>query len=105
MAGTSGAAMFTAIALATTASPAAPWKLGLIGVAEVNTAVFHTGVYRTVEEWDLHAAAPVRAQAAALVSALAWRGVIIAGRLLAYWRGRSLPRNASACPSRISLPS
>ena len=79
-----GAAMFSAIAVAVSVSAAAPWKLGLIIVAGVNIAIFHTGVYRTVDEWDLHSRAPVRAQAAALVSALTWTGVIIAGRFLAY---------------------
>jgi hypothetical protein len=80
----SGAAMFTGIALAVNSSVAAPWKLGLIVIAGVKIAVFHGGVYRTVQDWDLHARPPVRAQVAALVSASSWTGVIVAGRLLAY---------------------
>jgi hypothetical protein len=79
-----GAAMFTAIALSVSSSPAAPWKFGLIAIAAVNIAVFHTGVYRTVHAWDLHARPPLRAQLAAVVSALTWTGVIVAGRFLAY---------------------
>ena len=79
-----GAAMFTGIALAVTSSPAAPWKLGLIVLAGVNIVILHSGVYRTVKDWDLHARTPLRAQVAALVSASSWTGVIIAGRLLAY---------------------
>jgi hypothetical protein len=79
-----GAAMFTGIARAVTSSPATPWKFGLIVVAGVNIVIFHTGVYRTVKEWDLYAPTPLRAQVAAAVSAASWMGVIIAGRLLAY---------------------
>jgi hypothetical protein len=79
-----GAAMFTGIARAVTSSPAAPWKFGLIALAGANIVIFHTGVYRTVKDWDLHARIPLRAQVAALVSASSWTGVIIAGRLLAY---------------------
>ena len=79
-----GAAMFTGIALTVTSSPAAPWKFGLIVLAGINIVIFHTGVYRTVKEWDLYARTPLPAQIAAVVSAASWMGVIIAGRLLAY---------------------
>jgi hypothetical protein len=84
IAAVTGVAMFTGIALSVGSSAAAPWKFGLIAIAGVNIAIFHTGVYRTVEEWDLHAPTPVRAKAAALVSAFTWTGVIFAGRFLAY---------------------
>jgi hypothetical protein len=84
LAAIAGAAMFTGIALSIGSSAAAPWKLGLIVIAGVNIAIFHTGVYRTVDVWDLHVWTPVRAQIAALVSALTWSGVIVAGRFLAY---------------------
>ena len=70
LAAIAGAAMFTGIALSIGFSAAAPWKLGLIVIAGVNIAIFHTGVYRTVDAWDLHVWTPVRAQIAALVSAL-----------------------------------
>jgi len=84
LAAVTGAAMFVGIALSVTTSPAAPWKFGLIGTAGLNILVFHTGVYRTVEEWDLLARPPFRAQLAAMVSALSWMGVIVTGRFLAY---------------------
>jgi len=79
-----GAAMFTAIAQAVVASAAAPWKFGLVALAGLNIAVFHAGVYRSVRAWDLDVRTPVRAQAAALVSALSWMAAIVAGRFLAY---------------------
>ncbi|WP_200902017.1 hypothetical protein [Microvirga vignae] len=56
----------------------------MIGIAGLNILVFHTGVYRTVKDWDLLARPPFRAQLAAVVSALSWMGVIVAGRFLAY---------------------
>ncbi|MFJ8021492.1 hypothetical protein [Streptomyces sp. NPDC096311] len=80
----SGAAMFVSGATSVGNSGAAPWKLGLIVVAGISIAVFHKGVYRTVDHWDLGTGAPVRARAAATVSALTWTGVIVSGRLLAY---------------------
>jgi hypothetical protein len=79
-----GAAMFTGIALSVTTSPAAPWKFGLIGIAGLNILVFHTGVYRTVKDWDLQVWPPIRARVAAAISALSWMAVIVAGRFLAY---------------------
>jgi hypothetical protein len=79
-----GTAMITAVAVSVSSSPAAPWKLGLILVAGANILVFHTGVYRSVQRWDLNARTPLRAQIAAIVSAFTWMGVIIAGRFLAY---------------------
>jgi hypothetical protein len=79
-----GLAMFTGVALQVGTSAAGPWKLGLIVVAGINIAVFHTGIYRTVDKWDIHTATPVRARIAAVVSVLTWTGVIIAGRFLAY---------------------
>ena len=79
-----GAAMFTGIALSVTTSPAAPWKFGLIVIAGLNIVIFHTSVYRTVKDWDLDARPPFRAQLAAVISAVSWMGVIVAGRFLAY---------------------
>lgn len=50
------AAMFPGIALAVTSSPAAPWKFGLMVISGLNIVIFHRGVYRTVQDWDLMAA-------------------------------------------------
>jgi hypothetical protein len=41
-------------------------------------------VFRGAEDWDLGAATPARARAAAVISLLLWTGVISCGRLLAY---------------------
>jgi hypothetical protein len=46
--------------------------------------VFHYGVYRRVNEWTDATVTPVAARVGAAVSLIAWTGVILAGRLLAY---------------------
>jgi hypothetical protein len=84
VAAVTGMALFAASALTVGFSVAAPWKLGLIFISGVNLAVFHHGVYRTVDNWDFQTQTPVRARLAAIISTLTWTGVIIAGRLLAY---------------------
>jgi hypothetical protein len=84
LAALTGAAMFIGIAVAVTASAAAPWKLGQILLAGINIFVFQRGVYRTVASWDVDVRPPWQARAAATVSAVAWVGVLACGRLLAY---------------------
>ena len=79
-----GVAMFIAIAAAVGASTAAPWKLGLILAAGLNIAVFHRGIYRRVERWDVGVRPPTRARLAGVLSMSCWTGVIFAGRFLAY---------------------
>lgn len=59
-------------------------KLGLILIAGANAMVFHLGVYRSVEQWDIDTAAPIVARLQALVSILLWIAIITCGRLLAY---------------------
>lgn len=65
-------------------NPVFQLKLALIAVAGINALLFHGGVYRTVDEWNMNMPAPVRARAHALVSLVLWGGVISCGRLLAY---------------------
>jgi len=79
-----GTGMFIANASAVISSPAAPWKFGLIALAGINILVFHTGAYRSVSSWDLHAHTPIGAKLAAMLSASTWCLVIVAGRFLAY---------------------
>lgn len=81
---TTGLAMLTGVAVQVGSSAAAPWKFGLIVLAGLNTLAFHRGVYRTVDDWNLHASTPRAAKTAAVLSGSAWVGVIVAGRFLAY---------------------
>ncbi|MCS7171865.1 MAG: hypothetical protein N0A24_00345 [Armatimonadetes bacterium] len=80
----SGLGMFTAHASEWLASPAFPVKMGLLVAAGLNRAVFHHGVYRTVESWDRDVPVPRAARASGALSLLLWGGVVVCGRLLAY---------------------
>jgi hypothetical protein len=59
-------------------------KLGLIGTAGLNAALFHVGVYRSVTGWDKEVPAPGVAKMQAMLSIVLWIAVISCGRLLAY---------------------
>ncbi|WP_052423858.1 hypothetical protein [Nonomuraea candida] len=80
----SGAAMFVAGAREIAGTGAAPVKLALLGVAGMNVALFHLGVYRRVATWDGDRRTPAAARAAGAVSMTTWAGVVAAGRLIAY---------------------
>lgn len=79
-----GLAMFSAHPHDFVGNPVFQLKLTLIAAAAVNAYLFHTGVYRTVDEWDKGISAPALAQGQAMVSLVIWIGVISCGRLLAY---------------------
>jgi hypothetical protein len=59
-------------------------KLGLISLAAVNAAIFHTGSYVKVADWDSERAPPAGAKLCAGLSILIWCGVIACGRAIAY---------------------
>ncbi|WP_151637561.1 DUF6644 family protein [Noviherbaspirillum aerium] len=59
-------------------------KLLLILAAGINAAIFHTGVYQTVDGWNTQASAPSLARFHAALSMALWIAVIACGRLLAY---------------------
>jgi hypothetical protein len=59
-------------------------KVILLFVAGANIALFHGRIHRSVAQWQ-HAARPPRAaRVAGAVSLVAWAGIIICGRLIAY---------------------
>lgn len=59
-------------------------KVVLLILAALNVYLFHSRPHRRVKEWDLDPVAPRAARVAAVVSLLAWAGVVVAGRLIAY---------------------
>ena len=59
-------------------------KLVLLLAAGINVFVFHTRTHRTMAGWDAAARPPRAARVAAIVSLVAWTGVIVSGRLIAY---------------------
>jgi hypothetical protein len=81
---TTGIALLSAQATVVAGTGAAPWKFGLLILAGLNVPVFHYGIYRRVDEWTDAAVTPIAARVGAAVSLIAWTGMILAGRLLAY---------------------
>ena len=59
-------------------------KLGFIMLAGVNAAMFHTGPYASVAQWDTAASAPASARVMAAASIVLWMAVIGCGRWIAY---------------------
>jgi hypothetical protein len=80
----SGLAMFATQPLEFVGSTVFLLKLGLIAAAGLNALLFHLGVYRSVQGWNLGRTAPGTARGQALLSIFLWAGVITCGRLLAY---------------------
>jgi hypothetical protein len=60
-------------------------KMGLILVAGINAAIFHSGPFVAVARWDTEATPPRSARVAAALSIVLWTGVIVCGRMLAYF--------------------
>ncbi|HEY3177479.1 MAG TPA: DUF6644 family protein [Casimicrobiaceae bacterium] len=60
-------------------------KMGLILVAGINAAIFHSGPFVAVARWDTEAPPPTSARVAAALSIVLWTGVIVCGRMLAYF--------------------
>jgi hypothetical protein len=81
----SGFAMFVAHAAEFISSPVFALKMGLIFAAGINAALFHLGVFRRAQDWDVDAAPPLGARLAGAASLLLWISVIACGRLLAYF--------------------
>jgi hypothetical protein len=78
-----GALMFAAHATGMAENPA--FRLELIPIAAgLNAAVFHWGVFCSVEGWDAGVPVPAAARGSAIASLVLWTAVIACGRLLAY---------------------
>ncbi len=59
-------------------------KVMLLIAAGLNVWFFHSRVHQRVDEWDVSTRPPRAARVAAIVSLVAWSGVVVAGRLVAY---------------------
>lgn len=79
-----GLMMFSAHPQEFISNPVFILKLTLIMTAGINALIFHTGVYRSVAQWNVDVAPPAAAKLHAMLSALLWIAVISCGRLLAY---------------------
>lgn len=58
------------------------FKLSVIVTAGINAAIFHFGVYRGVDQWNVELRAPLLARVHALLSICMWVTVVCCGRLL-----------------------
>jgi hypothetical protein len=59
-------------------------KLVLMLVAAVNIWIFHRRVERDRARWDSAARPPIGARISAAISLVAWIGVVVTGRMIAY---------------------
>jgi hypothetical protein len=59
-------------------------KLILLALLGVNAAVYQKMFYPKMAEWDLAGRTPVAARLCAWISIVAWMGVIVCGRTMAY---------------------
>ncbi len=80
----SGLLLFIAQAADLTGNRVFILKVGLIVLAGINAALFHTGPYVSVASWETAARAPANARAMAAGSILLWVAVIACGRWIAY---------------------
>jgi hypothetical protein len=85
IAATSGSLMFTAHASEFIDQPVFLLKMTLILVAGINAALLRVGVLQRADTWPADAAPPTRVRVAAALSLALWIGVIVCGRLLAYF--------------------
>lgn len=79
----SGLFLFSANATQLPGNEAFQLKLILLALAGFNVLMFHTGPFRTIDEWD-ESRPPVTAKAAAVVSLVLWPFIIGCGRFIAY---------------------
>lgn len=79
-----GFMLFMTQAAETWANGAFRLKLLLIAVAALNALIFHLRTFKSAQEWEKQKSTPVAARLSALVSLIAWTGVITCGRLIAY---------------------
>lgn len=59
-------------------------KVILLILAGINVFVFHSGIWRRVQDWDLDKRPPKKARFAGIASLVLWGCIIFAGRLIAY---------------------
>jgi hypothetical protein len=80
----SGALLFSAIPLRSYQSIFFRAKMLMLLLAGVNVWIFHSGIYRRVEKWDLAGAPPRAARVAGALSLFLWIAIVLSGRMIAY---------------------
>ncbi|MBA2354529.1 MAG: hypothetical protein H0V80_07670 [Acidobacteria bacterium] len=59
-------------------------KMASITLAVVNASLFHLGIFKSVDRWDVALPTPGVARLAAVVSLACWTTALVCGRMLAY---------------------
>jgi hypothetical protein len=80
----SGTLLFSAIPLRSYQNIFFRVKMLMLLLAGLNVWVFHSGVYKGVEKWDLGVAPPRAARVAGILSLVLWIGIVLSGRMIAY---------------------
>src|SRR5690606_17328609 len=80
----SGLVLFSTSATTFAVQPLFYVKMGAIAVAVINTTLFHRGIGRSMEGWNVMSPTPAAARGAAIVSLAAWTCALVCGRWLAY---------------------
>jgi hypothetical protein len=80
----SGALLFYAIPIRSYQSVFFRFKLVMLVLAGLNAWIFHSRVYRRVNEWNTDPVAPRAARFAGAASLVLWAFIVVAGRLIAY---------------------
>jgi len=83
-AGLTGSLLFLAHAADLVGNRVFILKLGIITLAGINAAIFHTGPYARAADWDAGVAPPPGARLCAALSLALWLAVIACGRWIAY---------------------
>ncbi len=81
---TTGLLLFYAIPVRTYQSVFFRAKVLFLLAAGINVWVFHSRIYRRLDEWDRLRVTPRPARVAAMLSLVLWAAIIVAGRMIAY---------------------
>lgn len=81
----SGLLLFMSEAERCYGNPAFRLKLILLVFAGINPLLFHTTVYRRVDDWDADVRAPWPGRIIAVLSLALWAAIIVSGRAIAYF--------------------
>lgn len=81
---TSGVLLFSAIPLRSYQNIFFRAKMLMLLLAGLNVWIFHSGVYRRIEKWDLARVPPRAARVAGALSLVLWIFIVLSGRMIAY---------------------
>ena len=80
----SGSLLFSAIPVRSYQNIFFRAKMLMLLLAGVNVWIFHSGIYRRVEKWDLASVPPRAARVAGALSLVLWIAIVLSGRMIAY---------------------